>query len=131
MAQLEPKIFTALSGNSAVAALVGTRIYPLILPQKCPLPAVTYQRISGGKVFSCSGYSGLEGSRIQVDCWAVDVRGGARGYPTVKALAAAVIAAMQAATTFRVSNVNDRDLFEDAQNIYRVSIDFSVWHREA
>ncbi len=123
MADLESKITTVLKGSTAVSALVGGRVFPLVLDQGCQFPAVSFLRVSGGKQFGLSGYSGLEGSRIQVDCWATT-------YKQAKALAAAVSTAMRAATTFRVSAVNDRDLFEDAQNLYRVSIDFTCWHRE-
>jgi hypothetical protein len=124
MAQLETSIFSTLTGASAVSAIVGTRVYPLVLPQKAALPAISYLRVSGAQELSLSGHSGLESPRIQIDCWATT-------YAQAKALSAAVQAAMLASSAFKVGSVSDRDLFEDETNVFRVSIDFSVWHRTA
>lgn len=124
MAQLEASIFTTLTGASGVSAIVGSRVYPIILPQKTTLPAITYLRVSGAQEISLSGHSGLESPRIQVDCWATS-------YAQAKSLAAAVQAAMIASTAFKVGSVSDRDLFDDETNVFRVSIDFNVWHRTA
>jgi hypothetical protein len=44
---VEEALFSYLSTYAGLAALVGTRIYPILLPQNPTLPAVTYQMISG------------------------------------------------------------------------------------
>lgn len=121
MSVLEPKIYTVLSGSSAVSAVVSARIYPLVLPQDVTLPAITYVRISGGQVNSMGGYSGLENPRMQIDVWGAT-------YTAAKTLAALVHAAMSAATTFSALLISDMDLYEDDTKIYRVSMDFSVWN---
>ena len=59
----------ALNTDATLAALVGTRIYPLKRPQNCALPAITYQRISAPRVTSHSGDSGLLNPRYQFNCW--------------------------------------------------------------
>lgn len=121
MSALEPKIYTALSGDSAVSAVVSTRIYPMVLPQDVTLPAITYSRISGGQVNSMGGFSNLENPRVQVDVWAAT-------YTAAKTLAALVHTAMGGATTYSAILISDMDLFEDDTKIYRVSMDFSVWN---
>jgi len=121
MSQLEPKIYTLLSGDALISALVSTRIYPVILPQNVTLPAITYSRISGGQINSFSGYSNLENPRIQIDVWGVT-------YASVQALAALVHTAMDGATTFGALLESDMDFYEDDTLIYRVSMDFSVWN---
>ena len=121
MSQLEPKIYSVLSGAAAVAAVVSTRIYPVVLPQDVTLPAITYSRISGGQVNSLTGYSGLENPRIQIDVWGAT-------YPACQTLAADVHTAMDAATTFGAHLESDMDFYEDDTKIYRVSMDFSVWN---
>lgn len=122
MAQLEASIFTALSGASGVSTIVGSRVYPLVIPQGAALPAVTYTRISGPLEMSLSGGAGLESVRVQIDAWSTT-------YASAKSLAAAIRAAMLAATAFKVASVSDRDLFEDETSVFRVSADFTVWHR--
>lgn len=41
----ETELYDALSGDAAVAALVGTRIYPEVRPEESALPAVAFVRI--------------------------------------------------------------------------------------
>ena len=120
---LESKLYTLLSGDASVSALVVARIYPVVLPQSVTLPAITYSRISGGQVNSLSGYSGLEQPRIQVDAWATT-------HVVVKELRDAVHAAMNGATTFRALLESDMDLYEDDTKIYRISMDFFVTNED-
>jgi hypothetical protein len=119
---LETKIFTILTTDPAVSAVIASRCFPVVLPQNVTLPAVSYQRISGGQENSLKGSSNLENPRIQVDVWGTT-------YSAVKDLAAKVMAAMRAASTFKALVISDQDLFEDETETYRVSIDFSIWHR--
>lgn len=121
MSRLDEKLYTLLSGDASVSAVVVARIYPLVLPQDVTLPAITYSRISGGQVNSLGGYSGLEAPRIQVDVWG-------ESYAAARALAALVHTAMDGATTFRALLESDTDFFEDDTKIYRVSSDFIVWN---
>lgn len=123
MSTLEEKIFDQLSADTAIAAAVSTRIYPVIAPQNAAYPHVTYQRISGGQVNSLDGYGGTENPRIQIDCWA-------ETYAAAKSLAKAVMDSMLEATAFTALMISDQDLSELDQPIYRVSMDFSCWHQE-
>lgn len=43
---IENALASRLSGFAGLAALVGARIYPILLPQDCPLPALTYKRVA-------------------------------------------------------------------------------------
>jgi len=127
MAHLEGKIFTLLTTNAAVKAIVADRVYPGALKHGCRLPAISFARISGNYDSDLSGNSGLEIPRIQVDCWAL-------GYQQAKDLAKAVRAAMNAATVavagFTATAFTDADIMDDAANYHSVSIDFSCWHQE-
>lgn len=125
----------------AVAALVGDRGYPVILPQGATFPAFTYQRISGGtRVASHAGDSGLTLARIQVDCWAST-------YLAAKAACDAIRRALQEANrnlargvvlgtgsaVFRKIDVTlDRDDYEDEEvlELYRSAFDVLTWFKE-
>lgn len=120
---LEEKIVATLKTNLAVSALVGTRIFPVVMEEKGAWPRISYQRISGGFISSLSGYCGLEHPRIQVDCWA-------RSYSVAKELAVKVRAAMAGAASFQSRMISDQDFYEPDVNIYRVSLDFYCWHGE-
>lgn len=84
---IEAGIFAHLIGNAGVVALVGTRIYPLLVPQDAEMPALAYQRISGPRDHAHDGASGLALARIQLTFVAAS-------YDGAKSLAAAVRAAM-------------------------------------
>lgn len=61
-------LFTLLSQNPAVSALVGNRVYPVILPPGGVMPAITYQIVSGQTKPGLKT-RGLQRWRLQVDCW--------------------------------------------------------------
>lgn len=56
--------------TSAVADLVGDRMYPDELPQSPTYPAIVYTRISSVDGLTIDGRHGLQRTRIQVDAWA-------------------------------------------------------------
>jgi hypothetical protein len=61
---------THLLADAAIAALVGTRCYPLRLPQKVTMPAIVLSLISGGRPGHLRGVGGLARARYQLDSWA-------------------------------------------------------------
>lgn len=59
-----------LTTTSAVAAILGTRVYPDKLPQGATLPAAVYYGISGIDEPQLSGLLGRAEQRIQIDAYA-------------------------------------------------------------
>lgn len=110
-------LYSLLSGNAGVAALVGTRIYPQVRPQADPLPALVYTVVDDIPAGSLAGWtSGLSNARVQIDAYA-------KGYIAAETLADAVRTAL-ATSTLPMSR---RDGYEDETQLYRVSQDFSMW----
>jgi len=107
----EQTLYSTLKNDAGVSALVGTRIYPLLLPQNPTYPAITYQRISTRPVMTRTG-NGLDFVRMQIDCYA-------DSYSGVKALAAAVEAALS--TDYELGKT---DFYDDTLEIFRVSMDY-------
>jgi hypothetical protein len=116
---IESDLRTYLIAHEDIQPLVGTRVYPMFLPQNPTLPAITYQRVSGNRVQSLKGVNSLSHPRIQYDCWA-------ESYTDVKDLAEKLINALNDYSG--VIFYNDRDLYEQDVELYRVSIDISIWH---
>ncbi len=125
-----------LLADSSVSALVGTRIYALVLPQKPTLPAATYQRISGPRLQNLSGDAGRGVARVQIDSWAST-------YLEAQSLAAAIRLSLNgfigvlsdgsspASTRGVVIRLdNERDDFEPDSDLYRVSQDYLINHEE-
>lgn len=133
MTFVEVHLFNRLIGFPGVASLVGSRIFPLKMAPDTKLPAITYQRISGERVLSMDKDSGLAHPRIQFDAWG-------NSYAEVKKLAEQVRLALEGyrdmTSTVMINGViylGDTDLYSEAESteIYRVSMDFEVWHNEA
>jgi hypothetical protein len=58
-------IFSTLSTNTALAAKISTRIYPLVAPQNPVTPFITYQRISKQDTMDLEGKESLDIGRYQ------------------------------------------------------------------
>ena len=55
-----------LGNNAGVATMVGSRVYPQLVPQTAERPAIAYQRISHIPEYSHSGFSSLAKTRFQL-----------------------------------------------------------------
>ena len=97
---LEAGLYTLLSGTAGVAALVGTRIYPVVAPQNATLRRITYFRVTDtpGYVFSTAAPKTGE-PLFQVSCWGAS-------YASAKAVAEAVKAVLGAYTSGTVGGVS-------------------------
>lgn len=119
-------IFSLLRANSAVVALVGDRIYPLVRPQGSALPAIVFTVVDDLPVNSLGGAtSGLVDALVQFDCYA-------KTYVSAHAVAKAVsdMLSKRVADPAAVRQAK-RDGYEDETELYRVSMDFSMWMKEA
>ena len=128
---IESSISTFLLADAILSGLIASRLYPLKLPQKPTLPAVTYQRISGERVHDMSGASGLAEPRFQFDAWADK-------YLDAKSVADAIRKRLDGfkglAETDTVQSAlleSDRDFYEDDVKIWRVSMDYFIGFTEA
>jgi hypothetical protein len=78
---------TALTNHTGVHTRVGSRIYPLLLPEHPTYDAITYQRIDNVWL---AGSNDIRETRYQLSCWAttylgaqaltVDVKDALEGY---------------------------------------------------
>jgi len=117
---VEQQIYSVLAADSAVAALVGTRIHPILLPQNVIMPAISYQRITTVPQNGLQGHHSIDQVRVQVDSWAST-------YAGAKSLAAAVRVAMYLTPLFALT-VMELDDYDHEEKIYRVIQDFSIWN---
>ena len=117
-------LLRTLREDAGVSALVGNKVFALVIPQGTKLPCVTFQRLGGMPANTLSGHSGLEEIDLQIDVWA-------RDYDEAKAIAKAVRAAMPpSGPRFSAHLIEDQDLYEDGTNYFRVNMEFKVWFLE-
>ena len=117
-------LLRTLREDAGLSALVGNKVFALVIPQGTKLPCITFQRIGGMPANTLSGHSGLEEIDLQIDVWA-------RDYDDAKAIAKAVRSAMPpSGPQFGAHLSEDQDLYEDGTNYFRVSMEFKVWFLE-
>ena len=123
-ADFEIVLLRTLREDAGLSALVGNKVFALVIPQGTKLPCITFQRIGGMPANTLSGHSGLEEIDLQIDVWA-------RDYDEAKAIAKAVRAAMPpSGPRFSAHLIEDQDLYEDGTNYFRVNMEFKVWFLE-
>jgi len=136
---IESGLRDLLTGDAAVSALVGRRVFPAPAPQDTAWPFVTWQRISGLRDQTLDGPSGMALPVFQIDIWC-DSREqlqGASSYMPARAIADAVRRLLDGYTGMIGGNravvmlLDERDLSEDEPRITRVSMDFRIRHEEA
>ena len=85
---IETDLYATLAGDSTVAGIVGTRIYPSVAPESAALPRIDYMNVAGSRINTLPGVSDMIRKRLQINCHALT-------YAAAKSLSAAVIAALE------------------------------------
>lgn len=131
MADIESGLVAFLGADAGIKALVGTRIYPLRIPEGAAEPALVYHKISGPSEHSKDGDMSLSHPRFQLTCWA-------NKYADAKAVRTAVVtalngftngAAMGGVVVDQVIVENDMDLHDQQSLEFGASIDAILWHQ--
>lgn len=124
MTLIDEAVRSILLADTAVYSLVGTRIYPLELPLRCTLPAISYSKPSN----VCKRVT--RNPRFQIDCW--DKYG---NFTEVQNLALAVESALDGyrgivngITIEGIYPAGSSDLSDD--NFSHVAYDFRVNYRK-
>lgn len=127
---LSEGIRTYLVSYSQLAALIGARFYPMVLPQTPTLPAMVWARISGPREYSHSGDSQLAFSRYQFTSWSADLA-------EARQVAQALISAMSGYSgpmgneiVYAAFVENDIDDYDQETGLYSVIVDVTMWAKE-
>ena len=118
----ESSLRAALLAAPAVSALVGTRVYPMLLPQNPTLPAIVFQRISAVPDHLLGEQGWRAPCRVQLSLWAAT-------YDAMRTLTIAVEAALRgySGSGLRlVRLLNLTDDYEPETKLYRMIADFRV-----
>lgn len=67
---IEHALFSILSNDAGVTALVGSRIYPIMLPQNATFPCASYSTDEGQEDDTFDGQGTFQQINIEVDAWA-------------------------------------------------------------
>ena len=129
---IEEALKSRLTSYAGLAALIGSRAFPMALPENPTLPAVVYQRISGTREQALGGSTGLARPRFQVIVWATT-------YAQARAAATQVRLALDGwdgvlggtgGVQASITLLNEIDAVQTDPEQYGAILDFGVWHRE-
>lgn len=127
---IEDVVRFVLTTDARVSSLVGSRVYPLTMPQNGTLPAIVFQRISTVGSYTLEGPTTPTAARIQLSLMSAS-------FTQVRALAAAVWRALDAYSgqvgrdiVNFIEVVNFLDDFESDTGICRVVMDIRVQSNE-
>lgn len=132
---IEQGVFAHLCADPVVAALVGTRIYPLVIPQRvggepAVMPCVVHQRVDVRRQVKFCGTDDLVRSVVQLDCYATSLAAAAT-------LAAATRGAlvdfqgMMGADVVKATHLDyESQIASPDPGLHRVMQRFILWHEE-
>jgi len=124
-----------LKADAAIAALVGNRIYPLLIPHHVynsvtQHPVIVFQRIGAQRTANYCGTERIVVASYQFDCYA-------RRYETTLELAEAVRLALRDYVGLigdcrirLMRQETEIELLDPEPGLFRVSSDWSVWYIE-
>ena len=122
-----------LGQQSAITSIVSTRVYPVRLPQKPTLPALSYTQISAVRVKDLSGPAGKARRRIQIDSWATTAKGARDLADAVRQAVEPFYGSWADTEVGSISLDNEFETFEEEAGtvgLYRVMQDYIVAHLE-
>lgn len=131
MAHLEAALFTRLTTHAGLAAIIGTRAYPVLLPQNPTLPAVVYQRISTRRPHAGGVDTGVAIPRFQVTGWATTALGAKDLKEQMRAALQrwrGTVAGILVMDTFLEGEL---DRYDDDAKLFGEQLDVFIPHREA
>jgi len=136
---IDEALFTHLSTTAGITALVGTRIYPIVMPPGVALPAISLQKISMERTHAFRQDAAITRASFQISSWA-KTDAVKKGYAHAQACAAAVRAALQnySGTMGGIGGIvvdavlieNEMDDYDSASETYVVHQDFEIWFQE-
>ena len=113
---IEATLFATLNNNSALTALVGSKIYPNVAPDNVAVPYITYQVVVGTPYSLINTAHSTERKLFQVNCIA-------NTYTNAKAIAEACKNAINGTVGYFKDEGDD--YFYQTEN-HRVRLDFAL-----
>jgi len=130
MATIEEALYTLVTGRPLIGDIIGTRLYPLRLPQNPVYPAMVYQLVSARWPMAHDGPADMGFPRVQFDCYAAS-------YGVTKILAKTLrreingfVGTAAGVEITGIFFLNEIDEFGSQAEVYRVSLDFRVNYKE-
>ncbi len=129
----EQALVTKLEATTAITNLVGTRMYPNIIPQEVALPALAYQRISGDRSQFHDGSTFWKTARVQITVRAATYASAKEVIHAVETTLAGFSGVMGGdggVTVFETNVENELDGYDQAAGHSTVRLDITALYKE-
>jgi hypothetical protein len=130
MIDIRPVLQSIMVSNAALAALVGTRVYPVLMPQGMRMPSVVYGLIVRSPDYLLVGSGDLIQDTFQIDSIATNPDSAADVSLAVHACLSGLSGSFSGSAVRGIFRVNGRDLFDQETQLHRASSDYTVWYKE-
>lgn len=128
---IESDLFTKVTTNAGVSALIATRLTPLILDQSSVFPAAVYQFVSGTHVESMQGSSGLAEGRLQVSSYGATPKDARDTAEAIRLVLHGLKGTVGSTDNVAILILDGpRDLYEDDTKKFRRDFDYQVFYKE-
>lgn len=135
MTTLKEELYTRLTIDAGVSAIVGARVYSNAAPESATFPLIVFEVDSAAHEHHAGGAAGLVSASVDIECYE-------EGATLVSTLADAVRNSLQGFNgdlgALRVTGVFLDNEFDEViqrptghpTTIYRTTLEFTMWHRE-
>ena len=129
---IETALLSILKNNPAVNAIVGSRVYPMYLPQTVTSACLVYQQVGSSEDYSCDGPEGLVDARFQITCWAPAHATAVNLAAAVKRCLAFYRSSTEGISATRIMGMGDIPNLGEVENVNRYGrfIDVTISYQE-
>ncbi len=130
MANIEDTLFSRLTNDSAVTAVLGSRFYPVKLPQGYIAPACLYRRIDEVPVHAQGTSATAMSARIQFDVFAKTFAEAKNAINKIRESLDALDSTVAGVRIYGILYISQIDFYEDDTELFRTSADFKVMYTQ-
>lgn len=128
---IEKALRKKLISTQTIAQIIGTRVYPIMLPEKAILPALSFGRVSTeGARLSHSGSTGILTSVFEVGCIAKDVEVAKQLARLIRGTFSGFSGSVDGYKIYRTSVENEFDEYDPETGTYQVPVEIYLTHDE-
>ena len=133
MPQLEEGLYAYLAADPAISALVGTRIFPNVVPEGTILPNIRYQRITTSREYTHDPYSETHAwvrATVQIDAWFTSALGAMEVGEAVMLALSGYHGDMEGVAIGAVRNIRESDTYDQQKKLHGRSADFEFTYAD-
>jgi hypothetical protein len=119
-----------LISQAAFSSLCGDKLYPDLVPEEVPYPAVAYQRISTHRLYGINGPIGYAEARIQFSVFALNADSALAVVEAIRAGIDGFRATIGGVNVREIGSYDERSAYEPVSKSPERQIDFYVGYEE-